>query len=582
MKLTYFRELIKSNVSLLIVIGAAFCFFIFASSFNYLSHDSDFHKWLSPDETANYTVAKLYAETGNFQFFEKYNLIASDIIHPRSFRSDWGWIKPMSFIGLPFIYGSIARVLGTATLSYLTPFYGALGVIFFYLLIKELFNKQTALFSALLLSVFPIYIYFSARSFFHNILFIVMLIIGSYFSVIMTKNRSEKIGSYFKKNRLNLLSAFLAGLFFGLAIITRTSELIWVGPLLLGLYIFNFRKVGIIKLFILVCGILIALMPAFYWNQVMYGHWYSSGYPELNSSLGTLTENGATLAQTTFAGHFLDIKPVLAKIKMTIFHFGYKPRQSLNMFDKYVYNMFPWLFWGTLTGIILFFARFKNYSKGRWLFFLTWVGLSIILVLYYGSWLFFDNPDPKSFTIGNSYTRYWLPLYLGAIVFTSIGVTIISGWLRRPTYILMLRAIVFAVIATISIRFVWLDPAEGLAVSIAKQAQAKEEWKQILNLTEKNSVIITRYHDKVLFPERKVIIGLFNDKNMITEYSKLVKRLPVYYYNFSLPEKDINYLNNGALREAGVELILVKQVTNIFTLYHLRPVPIGPRLISAT
>jgi hypothetical protein len=173
-------------------------------------------------------------------------------------------------------------------------------------------------------------------------------------------------------------------------------------------------------------------------------------------------------------------------------------------------------------------------------------------------------------------------LYLGAIVFTSIGVTIISGWLRRPTYILMLRAIVFAVIATISIRFVWLDPAEGLAVSIAKQAQAKEEWKQILNLTETNSVIITRYHDKVLFPERKVIIGLFNDKNMITEYSKLVKRLPVYYYNFSLSEKDINYLNNGALREAGVELILVKQVTNIFTLYHLRPVPIGPRLISAT
>ena len=327
---------------------------------------------------------------------------------------------------------------------------------------------------------------------------------------------------------------------------------------------------GLIKLIILLGGLLCALLPALYWNQVMYGHWYSSGYPELNSSLGTLTENGATLAQTTFAGHFLDIKPVLAKIKMTIFHFGYKPRQSLTMFENYVYNMFPWLFWGALLGIIIFLTRFKKYSTGRWLFLLAWAGVSFILVLYYGSWLFFDNPDPKSFTIGNSYTRYWLPLYLGAIVFTSLGISVLSSWLRRPTFVLLIRGIIIAVIATISIRFVWMDPAEGLAVSISKQEQAKEEWRQVLSLTEKNSVIITRYHDKILFPERKVVVGLFNDKNMITEYSKLVRRLPVYYYNFSLPEKDFNYLNNGLLAEAGIELVPIKKVTNTFTLYRLR------------
>ncbi len=570
MKFSNIGTILHKRKELILVIVIAIGFFFFTSFFNYLSQDSSFRKWLSPDETANYTVAKLYAETGSFQFFEKYNLLSQDIIHPRSFRSDLGWIKPMSFIGLPFLYGSIGSIFGTSVLPYLTPFFGALGIIFFYLLVKELFSKQIGLISALLLAVFPVYTYFSARSFFHNILFIVAMIVGSYLAVIMTKKSSIESSWYFKRNGLSILVALGSGLAFGIAIITRTSELIWVGPLLLGLYIFNIRKVGLIKLLFLLFGMLMAMMPAFYWNQVMYGSWYSSGYPELNTSLGDLTSDSAHLAQTTLTGHFYDLKPILLKLKTTIFHFGLNLPHSLKMFDNYVIKMFPWLWWAMLAGILLFLIRFKNYSWGRWLFLLAWFCFSAILIMYYGSWTFYDNPDPTSFTIGNSYTRYWLPFYLGGIIFTSFAIVTVTSLLRRPSIVLLLRGLCIAVLATISLRFVWLDPDEGIAISITKQAQAKSEWTEVLQRTEPNSVIITRYHDKVLFPERKVIVGLFNDKNIINEYANLVKYIPVYYYNFSFSEADFDYLNSGPLREHNVELVFISKVTEKFSLYRLR------------
>lgn len=570
MSLSRLASYIKRNQELLIVVIVAVAFFVFTSSFNFLSQKRDFVKWLSPDETANYTIAKVFAETGSLQFFEKYNLLAKDIIHPRSFRSDWGWIKPVSFLGLPIIYGWLGHLFGTMTLPYLTPFFGAVGLIFFYLLIKEIFDKRVGLLATVLLGVFPVYTYYSARSFFHNVLFMVFLIAGLYFGVIMNKKNTEE-SSYLRRKIFPHIYALVAGVALGGAIISRTSELIWVAPLLGGLYLFNCHRINVFKLFLLLLGLSIAVSPVAYWNYVLYGSWYASGYPELNNSLGTLTTTGGTLAETTLHGNFLALKPILAKIKMTIFHFGFKPQQSLKMFNNYVITMFPWLFWSAVAGFILFLVYIKRYTRGRWLFILAWGCVSAILVLYYGSWIFYDNPDPRSFTIGNSYTRYWLPLYAGALVLTSLAVVTLTKYLRKPRLIAIVHVTVVAVLATISLRFVWLDPSEGLQVSIEKQAAAQEEWREVLDLTETRAVIITRYHDKLLFPERKVIIGLFDDKNMMSEYAHLTAYLPVYYYNFTLPEKDITYLNNGPLAERSVRLEVVRQITDKFTLYRLIP-----------
>ncbi|MFH1233868.1 MAG: hypothetical protein V1649_04455 [Patescibacteria group bacterium] len=105
--------------------------------------------------------------------------------------------------------------------------------------------------------------------------------------------------------------------------------------------------------------------------------------------------------------------------------------------------------------------------------------------------------------------------------------------------------------------------------SAEKRITLREEYNQVLNLTENKAIIITQYHDKLFFPERKVIVGLFNDENMIKQYAALTKYLPVYYYNFTLPAKDLNYLNNSKLLKFNLQISEVKKITNDFSLYKL-------------
>jgi len=192
-----------------------------------------------------------------------------------------------------------------------------------------------------------------------------------------------------------------------------------------------------------------------------------------------------------------------------------------------------------------------------------------ILISYYGSWDFHDNPDPRSRTIGNSYTRYWLPIYLGAIPLTVIFLLKLSNIFKKKILVYGLRIIMVGAIAFISIKFVLVGSDEGLIKSAQKQLAVRAEYEKILNLTEGRAVIVTQYHDKLLFPARKVIVGLFDDPNMIKEYAVLVKYLPVYYYNFTFPERDIEYLNNRKLPDYGLKIEVVGQVTKDFTLYKL-------------
>lgn len=557
----------------------AVIFFIGASSFNYFSQAGGFIKWLSPDETANYTFAKLYAETGDLKIFEKYSLYVKDIIHPRSFRSDFGVLKPVSFLGVTLIYGKIAALTGYAALAdykilpYLTPFFAAVGILFYYLLIKKIFGRTNAFISAWLLASFPAYIYYSARSMFHNVLFVVLLVVGLYFSVMMAKDENREEAPRNAKGRqetLKLLCAALAGFFIGLSLITRTSEFLWIAPMLVILWIFNFRKVGIIKLIIFISFLFSAFLPVFYWNKVFYGSFWTGGYPEMNQSIINITSAGSELAQAAAVGDFSHSRELLGKIKNYIFHFGFYPLQSAKMFYFYFVKMFYWIFWPAVFGFLFFIFRPNHWRKKHLAYLLSYFIVSLVLLFYYGSWGFHDNPDPKSHTIGNSYARYWLPIYLGALPFASLFIARLTELLKKKYFVLAARILALALIFYISVPFVMFGSEEGLVNSYWKQAAARVEYEKVLRFTEANAVIITRYHDKLFFPERKVIVGLFDDDNMIAEYAKLTDYLPVYYYNFTLPKKDFEYLNGPKLLRFGLQMEEVEKISKDFSLYRLK------------
>lgn len=595
------KNWLKNNWQGIVIFFLAVCFFVSISG--YISHlqQDDFVKWSSPDETANYIFAKLYGQSGDIKIFEKYNLYADETIHPRSFRSDRGFLKPVSFLGIILIYGKIVKFTDFSTLPYLTPFFASLGIFFYYLLIKKIFGKNNAFLSTLLLISFPVWIYYSTRSMFHNVLFVSLLIIGLYFLVVASKKPKKKIKflnfNPLKINYAGFVSSSLAGIFIGLAMITRTSELLWILPMLFILWVFNIRKIGLLKLALFLCFLFIAITPALFWNQMLYSGFTNSGYPEMNRSIENITGAGGDLAKTAILGKFTQAKEAILKIRDEVFYFGFNPHQTQKMFYYYFVRMFSWIFYPAMLGMFLFLQGIKKWKSRHWAFILSYIAISIILVLYYGSWEFYDNPDKASHTIGNSYTRYWLPVYLGAFPLFSfflsrfarslffkekrgrdIKVNIVKKRLldfftpQVPRNIFLKKSfeiIVIIIIFFISISFVFYGSKEGLVYLAVNNENSREQREEVFALTESNSVIITQYHDKLFFPERKVIVGLLTDDNMNLIYSRLIDYLPVYYYNFTFPEKDFNYLNERRLKNIGFKINEIKKINASFSLYRL-------------
>lgn len=599
---------------IILIIIVAGLFFVGTSSYNYATQsysdpeikELDFVKWASPDASANYIFAKLYAQAGKLTFDEKYNLLVSDIIHPRSIRSDLGVLKPVSFLGIILIYGKIASIFSYKIIPFLTPLFAAIGIIYFYLLIKKLFSRNVAVVATLLLASFPPFIYYTVRSMFHNVLFMVLILIGIYYVYLVAEKREFKVVKLFKYIKLHLdfkgiIYASLAGIFLGLGVITRTSELLWLLPMLVILWVFNIKRIGIIKLLIFLIFILIAVSPALYYNNLLYGSYINGGYPEMNASIHELKSSSVEIAGSTLKLNFLKVKKVGRDIFNTIFHFGFHPRQSLEMLNLYFVRMFYLIFGAALAGLILFLQKFRRLRKKHWLYLLTYFFISGILIIYYGSWLFHDNPNVNSVTIGNSYTRYWLPVYLGALPFASLfilrltravseflqlkngksakGKTFWSFYLGKKKLIVGLRVLVIILVVIVSLEFVLVGSEEGLLYAKNKRAGAEAERDRLLELTESNATVITRYHDKLLFPERKVIVGLFDDQSMIGKYAKLVELMPVYYYNFTFPARDIEYLNSRRLVGAGLQIEEIEKVTGDFTLYQLKKTK-DPTVIS--
>lgn len=602
MSFIYIKKKFKKYWRIIIIFLLAISFFLGTSSYNFFTQDEKFIKWSSPDETANYVFAKLYGQTGELVIFEKYNLLVDDIIHPRSFRSDNGHLKPVSFLGIILIYGKLVSFTSYKILPYLTPFFASFGIIFFFLLIKRLFGQNNAFISSFILATFPPYVYYTARSMFHNVLFIVFLIIGLYFSILSMK----KIKFKDKYGFLSIFFIALGGLFIGIAITCRISELFWILPMLLIIWTFNVKKIGIAKFFIFVLFLVLAIFPVFYCNQILYLSPINSGYPELNQSILNIANASSGIVKSTVVGELSDNVLFLRNIKDNIFHFGLKPRQSINMFYYYFIDMFFILFYFGLFGLILFLQVINKWRAKHYTYFFALLIVSILLVLYYGSWEFYDNPDKTRHTIGNSYTRYWLPIYLGFIPFMSIFIIRITRLLipkyninlqfnanfiniinfdnfknrilrniklpRRKFLINGLKTIIIFIIMVLSIFFVLFGSEEGLYSTVIKQNTARYEYNEIIKLTETNSVLITMYHDKLFFPERKVIVGLFNDGAMNAKYAILASMLPVYYYNFTLPKKDVEYLNNRKLKEVGLKIEKIRQITKDFSLYRLQKI----------
>lgn len=576
-----------------IIIGLlALVFFVATASFNYLTQDENYVKWTSPDETANYFFSKKFAEDGELAYFESAASLGNNMIMPRSLRSDAGWVKPVSFLGIILTYGGIASVFGSGIIPFLTPFFAALGIIFFYLLVNRIFkNKNIALLSAFLLASFPVYIYYTVRSMFHNILFIVYLLIAAYFiGLALDSKKTEGVWQELKTKffsikidrtrLLKLLWAIIGGLFAGLAIITRTSELIWLMPAGGLVWLFYCRRFGFIKFWLFLAGLLIAIMPVIYWNSVLYDSPLKGGYNEMNRSLEEISLAGNDLLSGSKDSRLEIYKDYASVWFHKIFYFGFNKGQSVDMFERYVLQMFPLLVsLGYFGLLLLIIQNIRKFQKKYLVYLLFWFFSGTFLVFYYGSWLFNDNPNPKSFTIGNSYTRYWLPIYLMMFPLVSLAIERIStafaslvGETRKRLARIIsvgLQTAAVIYISSVGIIFVLFGSEEGLFHLYYTNLSEKKIAERVFELTDENGIIITQYYDKFFFPERRIIMGRLPDDQILRAAQDLVTEYPVYYYHFFLNEDDVRYLNERKFIDYNLEMKLIEKTGARFGLYEL-------------
>lgn len=62
-------------------------------------------------------------------------------------------------------------------------------------------------------------------------------------------------------------------------------------------------------------------------------------------------------------------------------------------------------------------ATISNRANMQLVYIICWLCVTAYLLVFYGSWEIVDRIDEQTVSIGTSYIRYWLPIYLGMLPF---------------------------------------------------------------------------------------------------------------------------------------------------------------------
>lgn len=472
-----------------------------------------------PDENVNYFFTRLYAEQDKLQYFEPLNDLAQEKIHPRSFNVVDGSLVPVGFLGLILLYGGLAKVFGLVILPFLTPLLAVLAVIAFYFLLKKIFKQPTAFLASIFLFILPAFFYYASKSMVPNVLFICLIIFG--ILGLVSAYSAKQAGL----NRNILIIA--AGFLIGLGLTVRTIEIFWLLPLLLLAGIFFYKRVGVrwyqVAMFVLM--LIIAFVPMLFFNQQIYGHWWATGYASFsNSGVGEIisTSNSEIMDSTNQAA-----------FSSFLFPFGLNFKNIAINFYHYIIVFNWWLFVPFLVGIIFFIYRYKKKSTNQKFYFWLFAAVFIWLNLFYGSWRFFDNPDPSQYSIGTSYVRYFLPIYIMSLPFVVMGLSFIYRLLTKVDR-LWGRLLFLFMIAFILWHSIWLvfyqqkDSLVPLSKTIVEYRIRQEK---LFATVPEDAVILARRAEKFLYPVRKVIFYTDEDPEIKSVIKQLLeKRVSVYYF----------------------------------------------------
>ncbi|MBI4272650.1 hypothetical protein HY621_02255 [Candidatus Uhrbacteria bacterium] len=492
----------------------------------------------SPDETANYFFSRLYATTGTLGYSEPLLAATEHFLHPRSMTGVHGKVVPVSFVGMPLLYGSVGSILGTKAILFVTPLIAILIPFLFYLFLRAIFSFRVAAISALLLAIHPAYWYFANRAMMHNIIFFGLLVAG--FALLASIRTSREYGV--RSRLVEALLFFFAGAAIGTSMMVRFSEIVWVAPLMVLVAFVFMRRLSLGMCLVFLLGFSIPITGIFSLNTQLYGSPTSFGYHGYESFDAAGAVNSLQAAASEFfTDPFRAIDSVLMHINAAyqplakyILPFGYEPDVFTSNFYQYFGSLFWWFVIPLAIGLLVLLRKgVYEMIRFRRLHILAYVFIGSLvcfwLAAYYGSWVVQDNITNIP-TIGNSYIRYWLPLF--ALSLPGVAMFLVFLFDRAWWGGVQRVAVVglSALLVLFSFQVVVVDSNESLIAVRDSIRAAREKLYKVLAATEPNAVIVSQRSDKIFFPERRVLESIkdFGEAPLIRPI--IESGVPVYYY----------------------------------------------------
>ncbi len=490
-----------------------------------------------PDIAINYAFIYNQVLLGNTLFTDPLSEQTQQQLHPRSTTVIYNQISPIGFPGIIVLLSILIKplVLAFGEFSFnlfmvtITPLIAVITPILFYAVLKTFFPKRIALVASVLLYVMPLWWYYAAWPAQHHTWVIASIISALFFA----KNAQKKSAGEWR-----YFYSFLSGISYALAIFLRPTEALWLIPVLI-VFVYTKKKKIHWKYHILpFCCAAILMAIAFFITQVhYYGHALGSGYV-IPQSTGA---GGSIVASALFDS------PVISLIAP----FGIHPLAIIkNTYQYLVTLVFPWTILtiiGIYYTIIIKNPRATKRSR-TYLFFVA--SISTFLLIYYGSATFFDTPLGDVPTIGTSFTRYFLFIYVFSLPFVARALFSLIQFFKKPVRLPVLGCMIM--VLGIHGYITTYKHVDGLEMLKGNIAQFYNERDQVLTNTWPNSVIITDSADKYLFPYRRVITtaSYEREKSQSAISTLLDQGIPVYWYN---------HVSSG---KTDVEQEINKQFTN--------------------
>ncbi len=492
----------------------------------------------SPDERANYVFSKEFATNFQLSLDESWNPEVLGVIHPRSVLAFENKLLPTSFLGLPIIYGLVAKFFGSWSIVFLTPFLAALMIVAWWQIIKKIFeSEQLADLSTFFLVIHPAFWLYGARVMMHNVSFVAFLVFTAWFILVAKMGDAKKM--------------FLAGVMLSLALAFRSSEILWVTVLALTgcYYLYRQKSWKMVTLFLATTVVFSGLFLLA--NKATFGGFLETGY--------TLSDPNYAFS---FSQPVIDIQNAPSGIFGYLLPFGFHELAILRHVWWYGFSLFPWLSFASLIGLVLVVKDWRHKNDAwRWLAMITLV-LSSWLAVVYGSWTFNDNPDPNLITLANSYVRYWLPLFILSTPFAAYGFLKVVDVFKKEKIKKLVLSFTVLCFLLLSLNLVFFGK-DGLVETRKHLFEFREKREYILSSTESDAIIIVDRADKYLFPDRKVVVPLRSEQTYAA-VPLLLEHAPLYYFGITLPEADIAFLADELLPGYNFELLLTVDEESLY------------------